>query len=121
MSVNATPAVQVTIVDPAVNLTPNPLESGGTPLYCPNGSVGQDATLPAATSSLALAFPVGVTTAVFVFVAAVTATDLVVNVGGTPFALPVPLGQGIMLYNITSAHVSLSSALGGKIQYAVGG
>lgn len=121
MSVNATPAVQVLVVDPAVTLTPSPLQSGGTPLYCANGAVNQDATLPAATSLLPLAFPVGVTTAVYIFVASVTATDLKVNVGSSPFPVPIPLGQGITLYGLTSAQVSVSSVLGGKIQYSVGG
>lgn len=122
MSVNITPAAQLTIVDPSVNVTPNPLTSGGIAIYCANGVAGQrEALLPAATSLLALNFPVGLTTAAIIFVAAITATDLKVNVGGTPFALPVPLGQGLFLYNLTTSQVSVSSVLGGTIQYYVGG
>lgn len=122
MSANLTPALQLTIVDPNQILNPNPLQSGGIPLYCASGVSGERATLPAATSSLALAFPAGVTTATVIFIAAITTTDLIVNVGsGSPVALNLPLGQGMFLYNLTSSHVSISSALGGQILYSVGG
>lgn len=119
MSVNATPAIQVTLTGPAVPLSAPPFQAGGLPLYCPNGNTDQTATLPAATSGLPLNFPVGVSTAIFVFIAADTATDLIVTVGS--FALPVPQGQGIVLYGIASNQISLGSALGGQIRYAVGG
>jgi len=121
MSVNATPAIQVTLTGPSLN-SPSapPLQSGGLPLYCPNGVDGQAATLPASTSGLALAFPVGVTAAVFIFIAADTTTDLIVTVKGQ--ALPVlPQGQGMILYGLTTSQISLASALGGLIRYAVGG
>jgi len=121
MSLNITPSVQLTIVDPGVPLTANPLLSGSLPLYCANGAVLQEVSLPAATASLALAFPVGVTTATVIFISSQTATDLIVKVGGTPFSLPLPLGQGMLLYGLTSSQVSLNSVLGGIIQYAVGG
>lgn len=121
MSVNAIPAIQLNIVDPATTIPFNPLQTGNLPLYCPNGSLDQDATLPAATSSLALAFPVGVTTAVFIYISAITTTDLIINIGTSPFPVSVPLGQGMLLYGLTSAQVSISSVLGGKIQYSVGG
>lgn len=122
MSVNITPALQISIVDPAAVLNPNPIESGGIALYCANGQVTQEATLPASTASLALSFPVGVSSAVVIFIASMTCTDLIVKVGsGSPVSLPVPLGQGIFLYNLTSSQVSLNSVLGGRIQYTVGG
>lgn len=120
MSVNATPAVQVTLSGPSFDApSAPPLETGGLPLYCPNGATGQAATLPAATAGLPLNFPVGVATAVFIFIAADTTTDLIVTVGS--FALPVPRGQGIVLYGIASNQISLGSVLGGQIRYAVGG
>lgn len=121
MSVTANAALQISTVDGSTTPTNVAAQSGGIALYCPNSALQQDATLPASTSLLPLSFPVGVTTAVFVYIASVTCTDLIVNVGSSPFALPVPLGQGMLLYNITSAHISISSVLGGKIQYAVGG
>lgn len=122
MSVNITPSLQLAIVDPAATLTPNPLEAGLIALFCANGAVTQEATLPPATASLPLSFPVGVTTAVVIFIASVTCTDLIVKVGsGSPVSLSVPLGQGIFLYSMTSAQISLNSVLGGKIQYSVGG
>lgn len=121
MSVNVTAAAQLSVMDP-VNGTPeNPLQTGGIPLYCPNGLVAQDATLAPSTSLLPLSFPVGVTTAVVIYIAATLAVDLVVNIGSTPFAMSVPRGQGVLLYNLTSAQISVSSVLGGNIQYAVGG
>lgn len=121
MSVNVTLALQATIVDPSVDVTPNPVQAGGIPIYCANGVSGQDATLASATSSLPLNFPVGVTTATFIFISSVTVTDLQVNVGNSPFPISIPLGQGIILYNLTSAQVSISSVLGGLARYVVGG
>ena len=121
MSVNATPLVQVTLAAAYLGASSfGPIQSGGLPLYCPNGVDGQVATLPASTSGLALAFPAGVTTSVFIFIAADTTTDLIITVKGQ--VLPVlPQGQGMIFYGLTSANISLASALGGQIRYTVGG
>lgn len=123
MSVNATPALQLSLVDPSAPLASNPFLAGGIALYCPNGVITeQEAALPASTNSLPLSFPVGASSAVFIFIAAITATDLIVKVGsGSPVSLSVPRGQGIFLYGLTSSQVSLNSVLGGTVQYSVGG
>lgn len=120
--VNAFPAMQISTVD----LSANPQENvvariGGIGLTCPSGVMLQDVTLPANTANLAPAFPAGVTTAVFVYVSALTTTDLIVKVGGAPVSLSVPANQGLMLYGIASSAITLNSVKGGKVQYAIGG
>lgn len=120
--ITATPTIQINTVDPSANPQANIMAyTGGGPILCPNSTILQDATLPAATVSAALSFPVGVTTAAFIFIAALTTTDLLVNVGTSPTAIPIPARQGIILYGLTSAKISVSSAAGGAIQYAIGG
>lgn len=119
--VNAIPAVQINTVGPS-----NPRENiiayaGGVAMLCQTGTDAQVVTLAANSDEVPLPFPVGVTTATFVFVAALTATDLVVNVGDDAFPLPVPLRQGMVLYGLASSDISISSALGGDVQFAVGG
>lgn len=122
--VNVFPAVQLNALDPATNPVANlMLQVGGIGLSCQNGITMQDSVaLPANSTNVALAFPIGVTTAVVIYVAAITTTDLIVKVGsGSPVSLSLPANQGMLLYGLTSAQVSLNSVLGGHIQYAVGG
>ena len=121
--ISAIPAAQINFVDPFTDPQAAPLQTGGTGLACANGYIQvPDATLAPSSSTVALAFPLGVTTAVVIYIAALTATDLIVKVGsGSPVSLPIPVGQGAFFYGITSANISLNSVLGGKIQYAVGG
>lgn len=95
--------------------------NGGLGIPCPTGVSMQDTILAANSTSVALTFPTGVTTAVFIYIAAVTTTDLIVKVGGTPVSLTLPAKQPMLLYGLTSANVSLNSVLGGHVQYAVGG
>ncbi len=125
--VNAFPASQLSTTDTncpgglAPGVTPV-LQFGGFGIPCATGFISQEVLLAAASSTVALAFPTGVTTAKVVYIAAgPNTTDLIVKVGGTPFSLQVPAGQGIFLYNITSANVSLNTVLGGLVSYAVGG
>ena len=119
----ATPSIQLATSSCGTSpQEPIALSSGDQPLTCPSGANLQVVTLPNATVAAALSFPLGVTTAVYVFISAITATDLIVNIGsGTPFAMSLPPRQGVILYNITSAEVSLSSVAGGQVEYSVGG
>ena len=120
--ITATPSAQISVVDSSVvPSSVGAVTPGGLGIVCPNGFMVQEAVLPPGTSDLALAFPVGVTTALVVYILPLTATDLKVNVGPSPFPLPVPMGQPALHYGLTSAQISLSSALGGRIQYAIGG
>ena len=123
MSVTATPALQINVVDPSTNPTdPIALQACGVALYCAGGAKSELPTLPAATANLPLPFPIGITTAVYIFIGAITCTDLIVKVGsGSPVALSVPLGQGVFFYGLTSSQITISSALGGQIQYSIGG
>lgn len=95
--------------------------NGGLGFPCPTGVLSQVTTLAAASSNVPLTFPTGVTTAAVIYIAAITTTDLIVKVGATPVSLTVPAKQFIVLYSLTSAVVSLSTVLGGDVQYAVGG
>jgi len=126
MSVTINPSIQVLVNDPATNPTQNvAAQTGNIGILCTNsGAAMQDVVLPAATSALALPFPIGVTTALVLYVAAITTTDLIVNItlGGHTVSLPpIPQGQGMIFYGLTAVQITLSSALGGQIQYAVGG
>lgn len=120
--VNAFPAVQVNVVDPSCNpQAPVFAQVGGVGLLCNSGVMLQDATLAPASSLVPLVFPLGITTAVFIYIAAAMTTDLKVNLGGTPLILSLPYKQGMLLYNISSSAITLSSVLGGQVQYAIGG
>ncbi len=126
MSVTINPSIQILVNDPATNPTQNvAAQTGNIGILCTNsGATMQDVVLPAATSALALPFPINVTTALVLYIAAITTTDLVVNItlGGHTVSLPpIPQGQGIVLYGLTSSQISISSVLGGQIQFAVGG
>lgn len=117
------PGIQIAVSNPAAN-PPNTImaQVGGIGISCPNGVIVQEATLPPASSNVALAFPVGVVTSAFVFIAALTATDLVIKTGSGLVALPIlPVGQGFIVYGLTAAQINLSSVLGGQVQYVVGG
>lgn len=118
----ATPAVQINTSDGSTNPQNNiSIQGGGIGLSCANGAMMQDGLLAPSSSNVALSFPPGVITAVVIAVVAITTTDLIVNAGTTPQAFNIPAGQGMLFYGLTSAKISLSSALGGKIQYAIGG
>lgn len=121
--VNAFPAVQLNTIDAAVSPQNNIIaQIGGIGLACPHGVLLQDLTLAALSSTIALAFPNGVTTAVFIYISAITTTDLIVKVGsGSPVSLSLPMNQGMLLYSLTSAAISLNSVAGGQVQYAIGG
>lgn len=123
MSVNAYPAVQINTVDLSTMPNNNIMaQIGGVGLSCPNGVVLQDLTLVANSTNIALAFPNGAATAVFIYISSVTTTDLIVKVGtGSPVSLSVPACMGTVLYSLASNAVSLNSVKGGKVQYAIGG
>lgn len=114
-----TPTAAVALKDAGVSANPNPVPFGGLAVKCPVGALAADVVLAAATSERALPFPVGVTTAAFLAVLAVDVADLVVSYGAQDLA--VPLGQPLFLYGAAAADVSVSSVLGGKIAYVVGG
>lgn len=121
---NAFPAIQIITNDPATN--PQMVTVTQTPgigLVCNNGVIQNlDMVLAPSTSTLALPFPNGVSTALFIYIFALTTTDLIVKVGsGSPASLSVPQYQGTVLYSLTSAQLSVNSVLGGRIQYAIGG
>ena len=119
--VNAFPAVQVATVDPELSQQLNPVAATpGVGLVCLNGATTYDSVLPAASSGVQPNFPLGISTCVFIFILAITTTDLVVTVKGA--ALPaLPQGQAYLFYGLTAAQVTLSSVLGGQLQYGVGG
>lgn len=105
--------------DSAISANPNPLPIVGTFVTCPAGALAQDTVLAAASSNVALPFPVGVTTAAVLVIVAQTTADLIVKVSGQ--ALTVPIGQPLFLYSVAASAVSVSSVLGGKITVVVGG
>lgn len=121
--VNAFPAIQISTIDLSVSPQNNVVaQIGGIGIYCATGVVLQDVVLAPGASSLALAFPTGVSAAAFIYISAITTTDLIVKVGsGSPVSLSLPANQGMMLYGLTSSQVSLNSVAGGQVQYAVGG
>lgn len=122
--VNAFPAIQLNTIDLAVSPQTNIMaQVGGIGLTCQNGVVLQDIILAAASTNVALLFPTGISTAVFIYISSITTSDLVVKVGsGSPVALPpIPYKQGMLLYGLTSAQISLNTVLGGQVQYAIGG
>lgn len=121
--VNAFPAVQINTVDLSTSPTVNVIaQVGGIGLSCPNGVVLQDMTLAPASTSIALAFPNGASSAVFIYISAITTMDLVVKVGtGSPVSLSVPANMGALLYGLASNAVTLNTVKGGKVQYVVGG
>ncbi len=124
MSVTVNPSIQILVNDPATDPAQNvAAQTGNLGILCTNsGAAMQDVTLAAATTALALPFPIGVTTALVIYIAALTTTDLLVNVGASsPVSLSIPQGQGVVLYNLASNAVTLSSVLGGKIQFCVAG
>jgi hypothetical protein len=117
----ANPAIQVTTLDQQAGLPPAPpLQTNSQPIQCPTGAVAEDVTLAPGASGVALAFPTGVTTAAFIFIVAVTTTDLILTVKGTALP-PIPVSQGMMLYGLTSAQISMATVLGGKVLCEVGG
>lgn len=121
--VNAIPGIQINTIDLSTHPQNNIIaQTGGVGLSCPNGVMMQDIALAAASSNVPVQFPIGVTSAVFIFIAAITATDLIVKVGsGTPVSLSLPQYQGMMLYGISSSAITFSSVKGGTVQYAIGG
>jgi hypothetical protein len=114
-----TPGSTLTVKDTNISANPNPVPFGGIAVSCPVGMLGQDVILPASTVDEALSFPVGLATAAILCILAVTTTDLIVKVDTV--SLSVPLGQPLFLYGVAAADISVSSALGGKITYTVGG
>ncbi len=121
---NAFPAVQIQTSDPATQ--PEAViiaQTQGCGLYCPKGVISNlDMILAPSSSGITLPFPNTATTSVFIYIFALNITDLVIHVGSSPVALPaLPLGQGQLFYGLTSAQISLSSVLGGNLQYAIGG
>ena len=124
MSIIITPLVQISAPDANIDQSSDILaQTPNVGIVCTNdGAELQVATLPSATSALALPFPIGVTTALILAIFATGTSDLYVNVGASsPQALLVPAGQALLLYNIAKTSVSVSSVLGGKIKYIVGG
>ena len=120
----AFPAVQILTNDPATNpQMVTVAQTQGIGLVCPNGvTQNLDMVLAPASSNVALPFPNGATAAVFIYIFALNITDLVVKVGSSQVALPVlPQKQGILLYGLTSAQITVSSVLGGNVQIAIGG
>jgi hypothetical protein len=119
--ITITPSAQLAIADSS--LLPSSVGAvspAGAPIICQNGWLVQDSILAPGSSGIALAFPLGVTTAQVIYLLPLTATDLMVNLGA-PSPLPLPMGQPMFLYGLTSIQISLSSVLGGKIQYGIGG
>ena len=120
--ITITPSIVVAVVDsdtaPATDL---PIPASGKGVICPSGMTTSIATLVPASALVALPFPIGVTTAKVLHIQSLLVVDLLVNVGGTPFPLPVPAGQSLTLFDILNTNVSVSSPLGGKILFSVGG
>ncbi len=117
--ITITPAATLAIKDSGLTPNPNPIPFAGASISCPGGAMAQDVTLAAATSAAALPFPIGVATAKVLAIYAARVTDLIVTFDGTDHE--VPSGQPLFLYNVAAVDVSVSSVLGGKLTYVVGG
>lgn len=117
--ITITPAATVAVKDSAISPNPNPIQFGGVTVNCPVGAMSQDVILAAASANVPLTFPVGVPTAAILAIYASGAADLIVKVSGQ--ALTVPINQPLFLYSVAAANISVSSVLGGKITYVVGG
>ena len=123
MASTATVGINVVISDPDTGLTVQGIGSYLASL--PAGVAVTDMILTADTEKQALPFPNGVSTAAVAFVKAVGGsggcTDLTVQVataaGSTVLTVPVNAAQ--VFYGVSALYVS--SVLGGKIQYSVGG
>lgn len=119
MSITVTPGATISSKDSGISADPNEIPFGGSAIKCPAGVMAQDVVLAAASSNVALTFPVGLSTAAFLAINAVNISDLIVKVSGQ--SLTVPIGQPLFLYNVAASAISVSSVLGGKIAYVVGG
>jgi hypothetical protein len=117
--ITVTPAVSVSTKDSALSPFPSEPMLGGQPVACAKGGMGQDVALAAGSSGVSLPFPVGVTTAAIVAIVASGAADLIVNYKGQPHV--VPLGQAWFGYTVLASDLTVSTVLGGSIQYVVGG
>lgn len=111
--------VVVSAKDANLSPNPSPIAFGGGNVLCPAGVLAQEVSLAAASVNVALPFPIGVTTAKLLVIVALNIVDLIVNYGAE--SLTVPAGQPLFLYDVLAADVSVSSVLGGKIAYGVGG
>ena len=119
-----TPAIQINTSDAAINPQNNAISQlVGQQLVCPNGlAQNLDMVLAPSSSGIVPAFPNGATTSVFVYIFALTATDLIVKTGTGLVALPVlPYGMGYLFYGLTNVQISLNSVLGGRVSVVVGG
>ena len=113
-------ALALAIQDTAISPNANPLPAVGTWVSAPNGTQASDIVLAAASSNVAIPFPIGVTTAAVLVIVAENIADLIVKIGGV--AMPVlPAGQPLILYGYTASALSLSSVLGGHVTILVGG
>lgn len=113
------PAATIALKDTTLSPNPNPVQFAGCGVKCPTGALAQDVKLAAATVAAALPFPVGVTTAKVIAIFPANISDLIVTYDGTD--LEVPIQQPLFLYNVAAADLSVSSVLGGKLTYVVGG
>lgn len=111
--------IVVSAKDANLSPSPSPVAFAGGDVLCPAGALAQEVTLPPASANVPLPFPIGVTTAKLLVVVALNIADLIVNYGAE--SLTVPAGQPLFLYKVLVSDVSLSSVLGGKIGYTVGG
>ena len=118
MPQTATVGVNATFSDSATSLQVT--GTGSAVLTLTAGLRVEDIALPALTSQLQIAFPIGVSTAKIVFVRAISASDLTVQISTSVGAsiLAIPSGAAISLYNVTALFVN--SVVGGTIQVAVG-
>jgi len=114
-----TPSATLALKDTSLSPNPNPVPFAGVLVTCPLGAMSQDVDLAAASTAVALPFPIGVTTAKVLAIFPKTVPDLVVTVDGVEHE--VPLQQPFFLYNVAAADVSVTSVLGGKLTSVVGG
>ena len=119
MASSATVGVNVTLTDPDTGLT---VQGIGSLVASLSAGIGvNDIILPAATANLSLPFPHGVVTAQVAFIKAVSCTDLTVKLstaaGSTVHS--VPKGAAQVFYGVAALYAS--SALGGTVQYSIGG
>ena len=119
MAISATAGVSVSLSNTETGL--NVSSTGSAVLSIGSADNVAELTLPAATVEQSLALPVGVTTAQFAFVKAITGDDMKVQTslaaGSTVY--DVPAGGAMIFYNVATVYVS--TVAGGKIQFIVGG
>jgi hypothetical protein len=119
MAIQATTSTSVSVANTDTGLTIT--GTGSVVLTIASGTKCSDIQISAGASNQPLDFPLGVTTAQFIFLKAVSGDDVKLQVttasGATTF--DVPEGGAFLAYNVDACDVSTVN--GATIQFIVGG